>query len=208
MIDWGSAILAGVTFFAVAVSPGPATLSNATIAMRYGFRASVSYGLGLSVAIALWGLLAATGMGAVLMASVYVLSGLKIAGGLYLLWLAWQSGLSALRASAIDTRRVGEGRWFLRGLVLNLSNPKTVIAWLAALAIGATPGAGTGAVVASYLSCVCAAFLCNLLYSVGFSRAGMMALYRRFHAWIDCVAAGLFALGGLALIRSALQRAG
>ena len=25
------------------------------------------------------------------------------------------------------------GRWFLRGLVLNLSNPKTVIAWMAGM---------------------------------------------------------------------------
>lgn len=208
MIDWGATFLAGFAFFVVAVSPGPATMSNAAIAMRYGFRASLIYGVGLSTALALWGLLAATGMGALLIASAQLLSAFKIAGGLYLLWLAWQSGRSAIAARGVTTRQVGEGRWFLRGLILNLSNPKSVIAWLAALAIGAAPGAGTGAVIASYLSCVFAAFLCNFLYSAGFSRSGMMALYRRFHAWVDGFAAGLFALGGLALIRSAFQRSG
>lgn len=208
MIDPTSAILAGFAFFAVAVSPGPATLSNAAIAMRHGFRASLVYGLGLSVALAIWGLLAATGMGALLLASVQVLSALKIAGGLYLLWLAWQSGKAAMQGGEIASLQTGEGRWFLRGLILNLSNPKSVIAWMAALAIGTAPEAGSGAVVASYLACVLAALLCNLLYSAGFSRPGMMGLYRRFRRWVDGLAGGLFALGGLALIRSAFQRTG
>ena len=74
-----------LTFFIVTVSPGPATISNATIAMQYGRKTGLSYGAGLSCGLAFWGIVAASGMGAILQGSLYLLVLLKIAGGLYLL---------------------------------------------------------------------------------------------------------------------------
>ena len=117
--------------------------------MRHGRRASVIYGLGLSVALVFWGILAATGMGAVLQASAPVLIGLKLFGGGYLLWLAWQSGRSALQRDMVDKVEIRAGRWFWRGVILNLSNPKSVVAWMAALSVGLAPGAGVASVVAA-----------------------------------------------------------
>lgn len=196
----------GAAFWVVAASPGPANISNAAIAMRYGRRASVVYGLGLSVALVFWGLLAATGLGAVLQASVWVLVVLKLLGGAYLLWLAWQSGRSALHPSKDAVQAIAAGRWFWRGVVLNLSNPKSVIAWMAALSMGLDPNATLGAVAATTLVCIVMAFLNNLSYSLVFSMGGMMAVYRRARRWIDGATAALFALGGIALIRSAFTR--
>lgn len=206
MIDLGSLVTVGVAFWIVAATPGPANISNAAIAMRYGRRASLIYGLGLSVALILWGILAATGLGAVLQTSAVLLSILKVLGGCYLLWLAWQSGRSAMTADQAANVEIGAGRWFWRGVILNLSNPKSVIAWMAALSMGLDPSDTLGAVVATTLVCIIVAVFNNFSYSMLFSMAGMMAAYRRLRRWIDGAASALFALGGFTLIRSALSR--
>ncbi len=206
MTDLSALLTVGAAFWVIAATPGPANISNAAIAMRHGRRASMVYGLGLSVALVFWGVLAATGMGAVLQSSAAVLTILKVSGGLYLLWLAWQSGRSAVRKETADTVEIGVGRWFWRGIILNLSNPKSVIAWMAALSMGLDPSDSWDAVVATTLICVAVAFFNNFSYSMVFSMESMMAVYRRLRRWIDGFSAALFAAGGFALIRSALSR--
>ncbi len=206
MTDLSALLTVGAAFWVIAATPGPANISNAAIAMRHGRRASMVYGLGLSVALVFWGVLAATGMGAVLQSSAAVLTILKVSGGLYLLWLAWQSGRSAVRKETADTVEIGVGRWFWRGIILNLSNPKSVIAWMAALSMGLDPSDSWDAVVATTLICVAVAFFNNFSYSMVFSMGSMMAVYRRLRRWIDGFSAALFAAGGFALIRSALSR--
>lgn len=206
MIDLGTLIAVGLAFWVVAASPGPANISNATIAMKYGRKPSLIYGAGLSVALAFWGVLAATGLGAVLQASVGLLVALKVLGAAYLLWLAWQSARSAFNPRPAKLARVPAGNWFLRGLILNLSNPKSVVAWMAALSVGLDPNATAASVAITTLLCVGVAFANNLMYSLVFSTNGMMAAYDRSRRWVDGVVAGLFALAGFGLLKSALSK--
>ena len=208
MSDPLSLLATGLAFFIVAVTPGPANISNAAIAMSYGRSVSLRYGFGLSCGLVFWGLIAASGMGAVLQGSLYLLTALKFLGGLYLLWLAFQSGRSAMRATAPDVEVSGEKRWFLRGLLLNMSNPKSVLAWMAALSMGLDGSDSLGAVVAATLVCIVVGFANNAMYSLLFSVGGMMRGYRRCRRWIDGVVAGLFAVAGLGLLRSAFSRQG
>lgn len=205
MIDPIALISTGLAFFIVAVSPGPATLSNATIAMSQGRRASLIYGAGLSTGLVFWGVVAATGMGAVLQGSLYLLMILKVLGGLYLLWLAWQSARSAWNATTEAVTVETDQRWFLRGVILNLSNPKSVIAWMAALSVGLGPDAGAAAVIAATLVCIVTGFLTNALYSLVFSIGGMMRTYQRARRKVNAAVALLFSTAGLGLIRSAFS---
>lgn len=206
MTDAATLAAVGVAFWVVAASPGPANLSNAAIAMRYGRKNSLIYGLGLSTALVFWGILAATGMGAVLQASVYALVVLKVLGGLYLLWLAWKSGRAAMQTDQAQILQATSGRWFWRGVVLNLSNPKSVIAWMAALSMGLNPADTMVSVIATTLVCVVVAFLNNFVYSLVFSMGGMMQIYARCRRWVDGTCAVLFAGAGFALIRSGLSK--
>lgn len=205
-MDIAALIASAVAFFIVAVSPGPANISNAAIAMTHGRSISLKYGAGLSCGLVFWGVIAASGMGAVLQGSLYLLMTLKVLGGAYLLWLAWQSGRSALRREQRMASPSAQGRWFLRGLILNLSNPKSVIAWMAALSVGLGPDDGLAAVAVATLVCSAVGFFNNALYSFMFSVNGMMVGYRRFRRMIDGAVAGLFAVAGLGLIRSAFSR--
>lgn len=196
----------GLAFFIIAVSPGPATVSNAAIAMSMGRSVSLRYGAGLSCGLVFWGLVAASGMGAVLQSSVYVLMTLKVLGGLYLLYLALLSGRAAMRPTSATPAARKQGRWFLRGLVLNMSNPKSVIAWMAALSIGVDAQSDLTAVVAATLVCIGVGFATNAAYSFLFSINGMMRAYERFRRRVDGVVAVLFASAGFGLIRSAFAR--
>jgi len=183
MIDPLSLASTGLAFFLVAVSPGPATLSG----------------------LVFWGVIAASGMGALLQSSVYVLMVLKILGGIYLLWLAFQSGRAAWRNDTNHVPISGSKKWFMRGLLLNLSNPKSVMAWMAALSIGINPTSSIDAVVAATLVCIIVGFATNGLYSILFSINGMMRSYQRFRRQIQSVVAALFTVAGLGLIRSAFS---
>lgn len=199
-----AAILAA--FLVVTVSPGPANIAVATIAMSRGRRRGLRFGLGLSAGLAFWGIVAATGMGAVLQASANALLFLKIAGGLYLLWLALQSCRSALkpvREEAVDRSGGGD---FLRGLFLNLSNPKAVVAWMAALSMGLGAEDGSGGVVLASVLCGIIGVLNYTGHAFAFSLPGFMTAYKRFRRRIDGLVGLLFAAGGFGLIRSAFAR--
>ncbi len=206
MVDLISLTSIGLAFFVVAASPGPATISNATIAMSYGRKASFIYGMGLSCGLVFWGVIAASGMGAVLKSSLYILMVLKVFGGLYLLWLALLSARSACRTDSDNTTAACGKKWFLRGLLLNISNPKSVVAWMAALSIGLESDDGLCSIVAATGVCIVVGFAVYALYSVLFSMKGMMEGYQRCRRWVSGAVAGLFAIAGFGLIRSAFVR--
>lgn len=206
MIDPIALIAAATAFFVIAASPGPAVIGVSTVSMRAGRPAGIRFGLGLTVGLAFWGMIAATGLGAVLQASVQALTVMKVVGGIYLLWLALGSARAAARPEAATDAVVADGRWFWRGLILNLSNPKAVLAWMATLSLGIGEAGGIWQVALVLVICVLLGAVIYTAYALAFSTSGAMGIYARLRRWVDGVAAGLFALAGLALLRSALDR--
>ena len=199
-------------FAIVAVSPGPANVAVSDVAARTGRRGGLAFGLGLGVGLAAWGLMAATGLGVALQASARALAVLKVAGGLYLLWLALQALRSATACGPPDpsapiAARDTDRRHVVRGLLLNLSNPKAVVAWMAALSVG-LDGRGDGAGLAAALSGCIAIGFCNYAgHALAFSHPAVMRGHVRLRRWIDGTVAALFAAAGLTLLRAALARA-
>lgn len=201
-----SLVTIAAAFFVVTVSPGPANIAVAAVAMHSGRGPALRFGLGLSLGLAFWGVVAATGLGIVLQSAATVLTALKVLGGLYLLWLALQSASSAARSGAEAPSPGRQGRWFARGLVLNLSNAKAVVAWMAALSMGLGEDTNLSSVFAATVLCMALGVGNYMGYAVTFSLSGLMAGYRRWRRWIDGVVAGLFALAGFSLIRSAFVK--
>lgn len=205
MIDLVSLLSIGLAFFVIAVSPGPANISNATIAMSRGRRTSLIYSAGLSTGLVFWGIVAASGMGAVLQSSVYLLMALKVFGGLYLIWLAYLSAKEAMKRDSISTDFVDNSTsnksWFFRGFIMNVSNPKTVIAWMAALSVGLGADDGILSLTLGLMVCVVVGFFTNAMYSICFSYGSVMNWYKRASSWINGVSAVLFSIAGLSLLR-------
>ncbi|MBB4302141.1 threonine/homoserine/homoserine lactone efflux protein [Rhodobium orientis] len=206
MFDIGNLATIAAAFFVAAPSPGPATIAVASQSMSAGRKAGLVFGSGLAVGLAVWGVVAAAGMGAILQASTGALTAMKLLGGAYLLWLAYGSARSAARPRAAPTDMAKKPRAFLRGLLLNLSNPKAVFAWMAVLSLGLGDGSGTGQVVLATGTCMVLGGLIYATYAVVFSTQGAMDGYARARRWIDGVVSGLFAVAGIGLIRSAFAR--
>lgn len=198
------AILLG--FMIVTTSPGPANLAVASVAMSKGRKSGMVFALGLSFGLAFWGVVAAAGLGAMLSEAGMLLQSLRLVGGFYLLWLEYVSMKSSFRSDGHVSHAISGGRLFAQGLMLNLSNPKSVMAWMAALSLGLGVNSSTIEVVSATLLCVAYGFANFFGYALAFSTNGISSGYQRVRRRVDGIAAGLFAIAGLGLIRSAFSR--
>ncbi|MEL6966084.1 MAG: LysE family translocator [Pseudomonadota bacterium] len=212
MVDWAGLSSIFAAFFVVAASPGPATLAVSAASANYGRHSGIVFAAGLALGLAFWGIVAATGLGALLQASTHALMALKLAGGAYLIWLAYGSAKQAA-VQPSETPNTGlraateNARLFSKGLFLNLSNPKAVVAWMAALSVGLGADDGLLNLMLATFGCALIGLLIYCAYAAAFSMAAVMQGYARLRRKIDGLVAILFATAGFALIRSAFAKA-
>lgn len=115
----------GVLLAALA-SPGPAMLVALRTSIIEGRRAGILLGMGLGTAAATWTLLALLGLNAIFTVFPLAYMALKIVGAGYLIYLAvqiWRDARSPLDTNTAPVRR----RQFLRGMLVNMSNPKSML---------------------------------------------------------------------------------
>lgn len=91
-------LLVYVAYVIAAGGPGPGTMAIMTVAMGQGRRPALALVAGVITMSFVWGLIAATGLSALLARYAQALVINKTVGGLYLLWLAFKSARSALRS--------------------------------------------------------------------------------------------------------------
>lgn len=120
------------TCIGIAVVPGPNALLALTHGAIYGQRRALFTISGGVLGFAFVLSLCALGLGALIQASANWFTALKIAGGLYLIWLGfglWRSPPVSLEASGMPSLR----RWslFRQGLVSAISNPKALLLFTA-----------------------------------------------------------------------------
>lgn len=128
------------------LSPGPDNIFVLTQSALRGATAGLIVTLGLSTGLVVHTTAVALGVAAIFQASVLAFTVLKLIGAAYLVYLAWQ----AFRASAVgvagDGSRDGDDitRWQLyrRGIIMNVTNPKVSIFFLAFLPQFADPARG------------------------------------------------------------------
>lgn len=208
---FGVSLLLGIT-------PGPDILFVLVQSAQRGWRAGMSVVVGLCSGLVVHTAAVALGLAAVFAASASAFTMLKYLGAAYLLWLAWQS----LRAQPTDIaaaptpgdavavpNRAGPSAWRMvgRGVVMNLTNPKIVIFFLAFLPQFASPARGSVALQIMVLGVV---FMVATLIVFGtmavFSGAfGTLLRSERAQRWTNRVAGLVFV--GLAVKLATTSRA-
>jgi threonine/homoserine/homoserine lactone efflux protein len=189
------------------VSPGPSFVFVARTSIARSRRDGLAAGLGMGAGGVIFALLALLGLRAVLVEQGWVYAALRLAGGIYLLYLAlWRSANRPLAApAALPARGSGLGRSFAAGLLTQLSNPKTAVVYGSVFAalLPARPAAWLfGALPATIL------FLEAGWYAVvamSFSAERPRALYAAGKRWIDRAAGGIMAALGARLVVEALR---
>ena len=112
-----------VFLFPLAYSPGPGNMFFAANSARFGFRATIPANVGYHIAT--WIVTAALGFGfiATLENFPHLFTLLKIAGSLYVLWIAWK----LFRAGALEGDEAAKTATFIDGVILLALNPKAYV---------------------------------------------------------------------------------
>ncbi len=111
-----------------AVSPGPnfVVVTQAAVSRTRRFAAAVV--LGIVTANLVWCFAVALGLSALFALAPWLYGAIKILGGAYLVYLGvclWRSGRAAVDAETPSQGSLGAA--YLRGLLTNLTNPKSVV---------------------------------------------------------------------------------
>jgi len=126
-----------VAAFLISLSPGAGAISCMAAGLRFGLARAMWNIMGLITGIMLVLAIVATGLGALLAASTIAFTIIKWLGVAYLAYLGimqWRAPPHAIDPSA-DARAMGGTRLqlFLRGFLVNATNPKGIVFMLAVL---------------------------------------------------------------------------
>ena len=142
-MDPAFALRGFVLGFTIAASVGPISLLVIRRTVAEGRLYGLASGLGVATADATYGAIAAFGLSAISDVLVNARQILGLVGGVFLLWLAWQTIRSTpSEAATVTTRRGGYAGAYLSILALTLANPMTILAFGSLFAVlGVTSGA-------------------------------------------------------------------
>jgi threonine/homoserine/homoserine lactone efflux protein len=192
-----------------AISPGPSFVFVVRTAVAQSRIEGLAAALGMGVGACLYGGLAVVGLRTLIAEGGALFMGLKIAGGLYLLYLAWKIWQAAPEPVAVQhggERQTNAVRAFWLALLTQLSNPKIIAVFGAVFAalLPANPP------VWLYFALPPLIFLQETLWyalvALAFSSSRPRALYLGAKFWIDRVAAALIGVLGVRLVYEAVSK--
>lgn len=202
-MNWNTYLVFVVTTAVVCLTPGPAALLVVAQGITNGMRRAYWAVAGIALANAIYFALSATGVAALIVASATLFSVIKWVGVVYLFYLgiaALRSKGSALTVSADARHAVSGLRAFWQAVVVELSNPKALLYFVALLPQFVDPAQSVGMQMLVYGVTTLA--LDTLAYSV---YAWLGSKTQRFTANAAFVRNSNRASGGLLMIAGAMM---
>ncbi|MGO4105488.1 LysE family translocator [Leifsonia sp. YAF41] len=133
MISLTAASAMALVALGMVLTPGPNMMYLVSRSISQGRRAGMVSLAGTAMGFVIYMTMANVGLAAVFTVVPWLYTALKIAGAVYLLWLAYKA-LRPSGTSVFDTRdlpRDSASKLFRMGLVTNMLNPKAAIMYLA-----------------------------------------------------------------------------
>lgn len=192
----------GIAILFGAMSPGVSFLLVARTAMSSSRRAALAVAAGMGFGALIFAAIALAGLHTLLTLVPSLYTGLKVAGGCYLLWLAlkmFRRPANRFNDSAV-TEDVSVSKAFLTGVLTQISNPHTALVFAsifsAALSKNIQP--------AMYIVLPSMAFVIDVLwYAVVaclLSTDGPRLAYIKYRKFIDKLSGGVMAFLGIRLL--------
>ncbi|MGB8811928.1 MAG: LysE family transporter [Paracoccaceae bacterium] len=183
-----------------AISPGPAVLMSARTGVTEGLRTGAFLAMGIGVGGVIWAAAALFGLALVFQAAPALLWGLKIAGGLYLIHMAW--GMWRTADQPLEMGETGRlprsaASAFRLGVMTQLSNPKPAVLFSAIFIGTVPPGTSLWIYAALLLVVFLNETLWNILVARIFSFDRTKRGYISLKSVIDRAFGGLLALLGV-----------
>lgn len=200
-------LLAYAACFLGLMSPGPNILAVMGTSMSVSRKSGMALAMGVAAGSFSWAVITASGLSALIVAYGSALLVIKIAGGLYLLWLAYKSFRSAFSSYDIEAKAFAgsdQTKWFYfsRGFIVQMTNPKAAFSWIAIIALGMGTGAPVWVAAAIVIGTTALSITMHAIYAVAFSTAPMIHIYARGRRWIQGAMGTFFTVAGLKLLTS------
>lgn len=129
-----------ITSALLSIAPGPDNIFVMTQSALYGKKAGILITLGLCTGLIVHTSAVALGVAAIIHTSTVAFTTLKIIGALYLLYLAWQAfNACAENLNNRQSTRLSAAQLYRRGIIMNITNPKVTLFFLAFLPQFVTP---------------------------------------------------------------------
>lgn len=196
-----------VLHWAVLLIPGFNFVLIGQLAAGGSRRAAFAAVTGMTTATLIWATLAVAGVGAVFNAHPLLRQGVQLAGGLYLLHLAWGLFRAGGRTADAESRVLGSRAAFRAGFVTSALNPKIALFYgsVFATALPADPPA------VLVLAAVALVYANSWVWHGGLalllSRRGVQRAYLANFRALTRLSAGLVGLFAVRLLVTAVQEA-
>lgn len=127
--DWPTTLSFAVATMIIALTPGPDMTLFVGRSIAEGRAAGLACAAGAMTGCLIHTTLVAVGLSALIVASPEAFLALRVAGAIYLVWLAWQAIAhgSAFRPETDSRRPRSLRRNWLTGVGVNLMNPKVIL---------------------------------------------------------------------------------
>ncbi len=160
-------------YLAALIIPGPNLLLLTHTAAASSRRAALGVAFGIATGTYMWVAVAVFGVQKIFDAAPVLQTWLRAVGGIYLLYLAfsmfrsmWLDRKTVLGTSEIITAvegEAGQGTYFRRGLLTNLTNPKSLAFWTSVAVVSLDPNA----TLATRISAVMMVGVMGLVWHIG-----------------------------------------
>lgn len=188
----------------LSLSPGPDNLFVLALSAVYGKGAGIIVVLGLCTGLLIHTAAVALGLAAVFQTSVIAFTALKYLGAAYLLFLAYQSFRSKSRGpESSSIPKLSPAQLYRRGILMNMTNPKVSIFFLAFLPQFTDPGKDSVAIqiiTLGVLFILCAMAVFGLIAYTAGSFGAKIGESIRIHLIMHRIAGGVFFLLAIKLL--------
>lgn len=189
------------------VTPGPNILAVIGTSMSVNRRSGIALATGVASGTFLWATLAVLGMVAFFATISSAMFILKVFGGVYLLWLSYRVFRAAASSDEIAIQLPGlRGRtvrgYVAQGVLIQMSNPKAALAWLAILPLCIDADAPAWVWVTVVLGTTTMSMIGHLSYAILFSMDPVITAFQRSRRVVQTLLGSVFCFGGLKLLLS------
>lgn len=191
--------------FCALITPGPDFFLVSQTAISRSRKQSMFVVIGITAGVMFWSLLALLGLNIIFEKMAWLKQVMLVIGGIYLCWLGFQMLKSAFSKNPIAEQQKFELpqsnlRFFLKGFLTNLSNPKAVIYFGSVFSIFLANPHLDGVHSLLFVIVSIETLMWFSFVAFVFSLPSFKAAYQNAAKWIDGVSGGIFTLFGAYLI--------
>lgn len=201
MPDINTIIMFSSVSILLALAPGPDNIFVLTQSMLFGRKSGFIVTLGLATGLVFHTSIVAFGLSVIFRTSLFAFNMLKYIGAVYLLYLAWQTFRSEgrIKTGAVKDS-IPPAHLYRRGIIMNVTNPKVSIFFMAFLTQFTKPSNGSITLQIFILGMIFMFFTLLVFGSIS-QVAGMIGSYisrsDKITNWLNRIAGTVFL--GLAL---------